>query len=147
MVQRPGFGHITLTNHFLLLTLGKWAKIAEQRAARGDSIPEGESDLQRLEVVGQRGSFAWVRPEHMEPTGDPNTEEVRETMGHQFARCLEILQRLDGGIGALCQIRMTVNNLGKIDLYQWMCFLAQHARRHLQQMEAIETEFKPTRYG
>jgi len=36
---------------------------------------------------------------------------------------------------------MTVNALGKIDLYQWLFFLSQHARRHLQQLAAIEAEF------
>src|SRR5215472_3819747 len=56
--------HITLTNHFLMLTLRKWVAIALRRASRGDRVPEGESDLQRLEVIGQRGSFSWVRPEH-----------------------------------------------------------------------------------
>jgi hypothetical protein len=37
---------------------------------------------------------------------------------------------------------MSVNALGRIDLYQWLYFLAQHARRHLQQMASIEEEFK-----
>jgi hypothetical protein len=36
---------------------------------------------------------------------------------------------------------MSVNDLGKIDLYQWLCFLAQHARRHLHQLRAVEGEF------
>src|SRR4051812_4094650 len=57
--------HVTLTNHFLMLTLRKWVTIAEQRARRGDPAPEGESDLHRLLVIGERGSFGWDRPEHM----------------------------------------------------------------------------------
>jgi hypothetical protein len=32
---------------------------------------------------------------------------------------------------------MSVNDLGKIDLYQWLYFLAQHARRHVQQMQEV----------
>ena len=35
---------------------------------------------------------------------------------------------------------MTVNGLGKIDLYQWLYFIAQHARRHLQQLAALDDE-------
>jgi hypothetical protein len=132
--------HVTLTNRFLMLTLRKWARIAEHRAGRGDRIPEGESDLGRLEVIGERGSFGWVRPQHMEPTGAP-AAEVRATLRQQLAECLILLERLGGGVGALCRVTMTVNALGKIDLYQWLYFLAQHARRHLQQLEAIEAEF------
>ncbi len=133
--------HVTLTNRFLMLTLRKWARIAEHRASRGDPIPQGESDLGRLDVIGERGSFGWVRPEHMEPTGAPSSVEVRAILRQQLGECLILLERIGGGIGALCRVTMTVNALGKIDLYQWLYFLAQHARRHLQQLAAIEAEF------
>jgi hypothetical protein len=134
--------HITLTNHFLMLTLGKWVRTAEQRARRGDRMAEGESNLQRLVIIGERGSFGWERPEHMEPTGQPTPAEVRARLHQQLGECLILLERMPGGIGTLCQVTMTVNQLGKIDLYQWLYFLAQHARRHLQQMAAIEAEFQ-----
>jgi hypothetical protein len=39
---------------------------------------------------------------------------------------------------------MSVNNLGKIDLYQWLYFLAQHSRWHLQQMAMNERLFSQT---
>jgi hypothetical protein len=133
--------HITLTNRFLMLTLRKWALIAEHRARRGDTIPAGESDLKRLDAVGVRGSFGWVRPEHMEPTGVPSSDDVRATLHRQLGECLILLERVGGGVGALCRITMSVNDLGKIDLYQWLYFLAQHAQRHVQQMEAIEAEY------
>jgi hypothetical protein len=133
--------HVTLTNRFLMLTLGKWVGIARQRARRGDPIPDGESDLKRLLVIGERGSFGWVRPEHMEPTGVPSSVEVRATLHRHLGECLIQLARLGGGVGALCRVTMTVNNLGKIDLYQWLFFLAQHARRHLAQLVAIEARF------
>ena len=133
--------HVTLTNRFLMLTLGKWVGIAEQHARRGDAIPQGESDLERLLVIGERASFGWIRPEHMEPTGAPISSEVRANLHRQLGECLIQLERLDGGVGALCRVTMTVNALGKIDLYQWLFFLSQHARRHLQQLAAIEAEF------
>lgn len=133
--------HVTLTNRFLMLTLGKWVGIAEQRVRRGDTVPPGESDLDRLLVIGERGSFGWVRPEHMEPTGLPSSTEVRATLHQQLGECLIHLERIGGGVGALCRVTMTVNALGKIDLYQWLYFLAQHARRHLQQLAALNTEF------
>lgn len=134
--------HITLTNHFLMLTLRKWVGIACQRTSRGDPIPNGESDLNRLEIIGVRGSFGWIRPEHMEPTGQTSPKEVRSTLHRQLGECLIQLERIKGGIGALCRVTMTVNGIGKIDLYQWLYFLAQHARRHLQQVETIEMEFQ-----
>jgi hypothetical protein len=133
--------HVTLTNHFLMLTLRKWVGIARQRARRGDPVPDGESDLTRLQIIGERGTFGWVRPEHMEPTGRPPSAEVRATLHRQLGECLILLERMDGGVGALCRVTMTVNDLGKIDLYQWLYFLAQHARRHLGQLAAAEAEF------
>ncbi len=133
--------HVTLTNYFLMLVIRRWTAKAVRKAQRGAAIPEGESDLARLDILGERGSFAWVRPEHMEPTGAPASAEVRERMRGQVAECLELLAQLRGGEGALCKVRMSVNGLGKIDLYQWLYFLAQHARRHLHQLRAVERAF------
>jgi hypothetical protein len=133
--------HIALTNRFLMLTLRKYVDIVERRAKRGDPVSVGESDLARLDVIGERGSFGWPRPEHMEPTGAPSSVEVRATLHAQLGECLILLERIGGGLGSLCRITMTVNGLGKIDLYQWLYFLAQHARRHLQQMASIEAGF------
>ena len=129
--------HITLTNRFLMLTLQKWVGIAEQRVQRGDAIPEGESDLDRLDAIATHGSFGWPHPEHMTPTGEPTSAEVRALLHEQLGECLAQLERLRGGAGATCKITMTVNDLGKIDLYQWLYFIAQHERRHLQQLAAL----------
>jgi len=134
--------HISLTNHFLMLTLRNSVEKAVRRAALGQPIPAGDSDLQRLEAIGQRGSFPWMRPEHMEPGGRTTPLEVRAILRRQREECLALLERLNQGEGALCQLRMSVNALGRIDLYQWVYFLAQHVRRHLQQMASIEDDFK-----
>src|SRR5262249_19103618 len=133
--------HITLTNHFLLLVIRRWTGKAVRKSQRGEPITEGESDLAGLDVIGRRGSFNWVRPEHMEPTGGPTSPEVRSTMQQQLVECQELLTRMGNGEGSLCTVRMSVNDLGKIDLYQWLYFLAQHARRHLHQMEEAAREF------
>lgn len=133
--------HISLTNHFLMLTLRKAVEKAVDRAAQGQPIPAGESDLQRLDAIGQRGSFPWMRPDHMEPGGRTTPVEARAILQRQREECLALLDRLAQGEGALCQLHMSVNALGRIDLYQWLLFLAQHARRHVQQMASIENEF------
>src|SRR5262249_3255448 len=132
---------ITLTNHFLLLVIRRWAGKAVRKAQRGEPITEGESDLARLAVIGQRGSFTWVRPEHMEPTGERTSAEVRHRMQQQLVEGVELLTRMGNGEGSLCKVRMSVNDLGKIDLYQWLYFLAQHACRHLHQMAEAAREF------
>jgi len=41
-----------------------------------------------------------------------------------------LLDQLGRGEGALYTVRMTVQNLDKIDLYQWIYFLAMHAQRY-----------------
>jgi DinB superfamily len=136
--------HITLTNHFLMLVIRRWSEKAVGKAQRGQVVPEGESDLARLDIVGQRGTFNWVHPAHMEPTCLPVSTEVRDRMRRQVTECLDLLTRMGKGEGFLCKIRMSVNDLGKIDLYQWLYFLGQHARRHLQQMQEVEREFGKT---
>lgn len=132
--------HISLTNHFLMLTLRKSVDTAVTRAARGEQIPDRESDLDRLSAIGERGSFPWIRPEHMVPTGATASEDVRALLHRQKDECLTLLDRIGHGEGALCHLKMSVNALGRIDLYQWMYFIAQHAHRHLEQMASAEAE-------
>jgi len=134
--------HITLTSHFLMLVVRNSARKAVKRAASGASIPFAESDLDVLEPIGRRGSFSWSRPEHMMPTGVGSSEQVRGNMQEQTRECLEILERLGRGEGALHKVRMSVNESGRLDIYQWLYFLAQHARRHLGQMQEVEAEWK-----
>lgn len=133
--------HITQTNHFLMMTLTKWTAIVQRRRSRVASIPIGESDLTRIDVIGRHGSFPWPHPAHMTPTGRLSVDEIRTLLRRQLEKCLSLLDELRDGRGSLCAIRMTVADLGKIDLYQWLYFLAQHIRRHLQQMQVIETTF------
>src|SRR5687768_9948839 len=95
--------HISLTDHFLMLTLTKWVAIAMRRASRGVPIPDAESDLDRLDRIGVRGSFVWDRPAHMEPTGRPGPAEVRAALGGQLTECLRLLEQMDGGEGSLCR--------------------------------------------
>ena len=134
--------HITLTSHFLMLVVRNSARKAVKRAASGAAIPWEESDLDILEPIGRRGSFSWSRPEHMIPRGVSSSEQVRSLMQEQTRECLEILELLGRGEGALHKVRMSVNGCGRLDIYQWLYFLAQHARRHLGQMQDVEAEWK-----
>lgn len=134
--------HITLTSHFLLIVIRKNCDKAVKRAQRGEQPSENESDLELLQPVGLWGSFVWIRPEHMEPTGAVPLAEVRVRMAAQRDECLDVLQRLKSGEGALVKVRMSVNECGHLDIYQWIAFLALHARRHLTQLQGNEDEFR-----
>jgi hypothetical protein len=94
-----------------------------------------QSDLKKIAPIGQRGSFVWIRPEHMEPTAAQPISEVLDLMRRQQRECLEILRRLRNGEGSLYKVGMSVNDSGRIDLYQWLYFIAQHTKRHVGQME------------
>ena len=126
--------HITLTTHFLMIIVRNGYPKAIKRASR-QNVEDAESDLRKIVPIGQRGSFVWIRPEHMEPTATKPISEVLDLMRRQQGECLEILETLRNGEGSLYKVRMSVNDSGRIDLYQWLYFIAQHAKRHIGQME------------
>jgi hypothetical protein len=131
--------HVTLTSHFLLIVIRNGHRKCLKRAAN-QALLEGESDLEIMAPIGHPDAFPWLRPEHMEPTRAKPGSEVRLLMRRQQAECLEILVGLNNGEGALHKVRMSVQNLGKLDMYQWLYFLALHAQRHLAQIERVWAE-------
>lgn len=134
--------HITLTSHYLLLIIRKGCQKARKRASESASLPEGESDLTRLEPIGHPDAFPWIRPEHMEPTRLPALEEIRTRLLTQHQECQQILTDLQNGEGALYTVRMSVQNLGRMDMYQWLYFLSLHQRRHISQIEQVYQEWQ-----
>jgi hypothetical protein len=56
-------------------------------------------------------------------------------MRSQQEQCIELLDKLRNGEGSLFKVTMSVNQLGRIDLYQWIYFIAQHVKRHIGQMQ------------
>jgi hypothetical protein len=132
--------HITLTNHYLMLIIRKGCAKAHKRAIRQTPDVAGESDLRMLAPIGQRGSFLWVRPAHMEPTGTATSSDIRDLLERQQAECLGLLHSMSCGEGSLYRVRMSVNDCGKMDMYQWLYFVAMHAQRHLAQMTANEVD-------
>ncbi|MFT3677544.1 MAG: DinB family protein [Chitinophagaceae bacterium] len=77
----------------------------------------------------------------MEPEGIRPLAEIRQELKDQAARCLQYLHSMPNGEGIVYKTTMTVNNLGKIDVYQYIYFLAQHAARHITQMQKVQDEF------
>lgn len=133
--------HTTLTSHFLLIVIRNGAEKSLKRAQKqnADVIgnQEAESDLTALAPIGHPDTFPWLRPEHMEPTRSKISAEVRLIMQSQLRECLEILEQLRNGEGVLHKVRMSVQDLGKLDMYQWLYFLALHAQRHLAEIERL----------
>jgi hypothetical protein len=132
--------HVMLTNHYLLLLIEKGSKRAIARAESCDISNMSANyvlETPSLEEVGKRGSFSWERPEHMEPTGAKSLEEIRAELRDQLYRCLHQLDHLPQGQGVAYRFTMSVNGIGKLDMYQLIYFLALHAKRHVSQLEEM----------
>ena len=137
--------HISLANRYLLILIGKGRRKALQKAGRID-IKKELQDYQlsnpRLEQVGINNSFVWISPKHMIPTGEKSLSEIQEELMKQRDLLHEHLSMLDKGQGVLHKITMSVNALGRLDVYQYIYFLLKHMQRHIQQMERIESEYE-----
>ncbi|MFE5320856.1 DinB family protein [Paenibacillus sp. NPDC056579] len=136
--------HVTLTNHFLLILIRKGMKKAKELALTKNldqAIFTYEYNLGELNQIDKHKSFVWIRPEHMEPVGDKTISEIKRIMEEQINECKDILREIPNGEGILYKTTMTVNSLGKIDVYQYIYFLCQHAKRHITQMESVREEF------
>lgn len=136
--------HVTLTNHYLLILIRKGQRKALELSAKKDMTAQLESyrfNLRVLDAIAEHNSFNWIRPEHMEPRGEKQLTEVRSLLAEQMNECRSLLKEIDQGQGILYQTTMTVNNLGKIDVYQYIYFLCQHAKRHLMQMQKVKEEY------
>lgn len=137
--------HIVLTSHFLLILIDKGADKAI-RNIKEESIEEllkiEELNLDRIDRIGMHKSFDWLRPEHMEPTGQKSELEIKSQLISQLNQCLTKLELLRNGEGLRYKTTMTVDGLGKINVYEYIYFLSQHAKRHIQQMEENKTEME-----
>jgi len=141
---RKNLEHISLTNHYLLMLISKGAKKALERSKTVDflgSLDNYDLDWERLNMIGKHRSFEWNRPGHMEPRGRMRVDEIRRELEQQLKQCYTHLLALQRGEGILYKTMMSVNNLGKIDVYHYIYFLVQHAKRHITQMERVEVEY------
>jgi hypothetical protein len=137
--------HIGLTNHYLLILIEKGvAKALSNSQGRSLSVELAAYEFPRakLAAIGALHAFPWARPEHMEPRRYPRPPQaVRAQLHEQLAQLRTCLDRLAHGEGLLYQTTMTVNELGKLNVYEYVYFLTQHARRHLTQMHDNEAEW------
>ncbi|OHD71051.1 MAG: hypothetical protein A2W19_08555 [Spirochaetes bacterium RBG_16_49_21] len=140
--------HISLANRYLLILIRKGTKKALRKASRADlekELKDYRLSSQGLEQIGINNSFIWKSPKHMIPSGERSLSEIRRELAKQQGLLLENLSLLKNGEGVLHKTSMSVNSLGRLDVYQYIYFLLKHARRHLQQMEQIENEYNSRR--
>jgi len=136
--------HIGLTSHFLLILIDKGASKALKNINNLDlkeEIAKAHFDFTHLDNISQHKSFEWIRPEHMEPTGKKSELDIISQLISQLNRCLTHLNQLKNGEGLLYSTTMTVDDLGKINVYEYIYFLNAHAIRHLQQMDENVEEY------
>jgi hypothetical protein len=137
--------HVTLTSHYLLLLIGKGTDksltLAKTSYSKVDWETYSLDPDGKLFEIGIHKSFTWHRPDHMVPLEELSPGKIRKTLRRQLSDCLCFLDKLANGEGALCKITMSVNDLGKLDVYQYLYFLAQHGKRHLTQLEKNRLEF------
>lgn len=142
--------HIALTSHFLLILIDKGTDKA-LRNVKGVSQVEllraFDYKLDKLDAIGMHKSFPWIRPEHMEPKGVKKELEIKAELIDHLSRCLNLLAKLKNGEGLLYNTTMTVNDLGKLNVYEYIYFLSKHAERHVQQMEENRSEFIERHHG
>jgi hypothetical protein len=141
--------HISLTNHYLLILIEKGVRKSLNKVGSTNlqqAVEASTFHRERLDEVGIHQSFDWIRPEHMEPSGDKPEAKVRQEIREQFETCKSYLDQLPNGEGVLHKTKMTVNDLGKITVYEYIYFLGKHAERHIQQMEKVWSEAKLSGY-
>lgn len=134
--------HISLTNYFLLLIINKSTRRALDRKRNGYTVvisADYSEKFREIDVIGSK-SFGWIRPEHMEPTGLKDLSEIRALLKQQYAQCMYNLSLLKNGEGTLVFTNMSVNHLGKLDIYQYIYFLTKHIERHIRQMQRLEKQ-------
>lgn len=135
--------HISLTNYYLLILVRKGVE-KSLTIANKNEIEFGWRDYkfnwEKLNAIGQHNSFLWNRPEHMEPTNTVELEEIKDRIVNQLEQCLDLLMQIKNGEGILYKTTMSVNGLGKIDVYHYIYFIVQHNKRHLQQIKKIKIE-------
>lgn len=137
--------HIGLTNHFLLILIQKGtAKALANTQARdlATELAHYQFPAEKMAAIGVLHAFEWVRPTHMEPHHNQRSlPALRQQLRDQQQQALGTLDELPNGEGLLYQTTMSVHDLGKLNVYEYLYFLALHARRHLTQMQENTAEF------
>jgi hypothetical protein len=135
--------HIALTNYFLLLTINKATQRALNRRVPGVRLIASEAykaKFREIETISSK-SFGWVNPAHLEPEGLMDLPQIRKRLKQQFTTAMYNLSLLSDGSGTLVKTNLHVNNLGALDIYQYIFFLTRHIVRHQHQMISLSDQY------
>lgn len=138
--------HMVLANRYLLLLIEKGARRALHRRVEPGTIEAllaGYTlDDPRFDLIARNDAFPWECPPHMVPRGERPLSDVRDELRRQAASCHALIDRLRGGEGVLALTHLSVQRLGRIDVYRYLWFMLKHLERHLDQLNAIEAQYR-----
>ncbi len=146
--ERPAIGRWSaaeLLEHLARVESGCARVIAKRAAgARDAGVGAEREESSMLGALDGRGvtdrSRKLTAPEIVAPAGGFTRQGAFDAL---TASRTELERAIAGADGlALGEVRHTHVVLGELDLYQWILFVAQHERRHLQQLEEIAEQLR-----
>jgi hypothetical protein len=116
-------------------------RIAKAREEGHPPETETSSVLGTLEHLGvsDRRGRPLVAPEIVDPAEAPDRVTVETRLAESRAALLAAIENGDGL--ALGEIRHSHLRFGDLNLYQWILFVAEHERRHAEQVAETAASF------
>lgn len=134
--------HITLTNHFLL-------KLIDKLFRKRFNV-EPLIEFKKVEIESILNEFKWDNPIHHTPLGYYNEEfiikyelngthldNIKQVLIKQQEYLINILYEVKGNEGYTKRIKQTVNNIGYLNLFEYIYFLIMHIHRHYIQINKL----------
>jgi DinB family protein len=119
-------------------------RIAKARAEGCPAETETGTVLGTLDHFGvsDRRGKPLVAPEIVDPTVAPDRETAERQLAESRASLLAAIESGDGL--ALGDIRHTHLRFGELNLYEWILFVAEHERRHAEQVAETAASLAPS---
>jgi hypothetical protein len=126
------FEHLHRVERGVAAVLAK--RIAKARESGHPAETETGSVLGTLDRFGvsDRRGRPLVAPEIVDPTEAPDRATVEQRITDSRAALLAAIESGDGL--ALGDVRHTHLRFGELNLYEWILFVAEHERRHVEQV-------------
>jgi hypothetical protein len=128
--------HITLFNRYFIRMI-RWSSEKAIEWGQIAPITGTESDLGRIRNIGDINLCAWLQP-----SNSLTLVEIREQMRSQVQELLDLLEQMPNGEGSIQGA--IIGQLGRMDIYEWLFFLAQHARRHEIEITRVVQAYDPS---
>lgn len=135
--------HLMLTNHFLLTLIDKECNSTRRGESEEfeDLLADYCLEILSLERIGQEVEFSPWGPDVVVPTENKPLTEVRNEIRDQLNESLILLENLNQGEGTLYKIRLPLEGVENLDVYQTLYFLALYTRKQVGQLHEILEEY------